>query len=156
MMSLTLAQSEPLVPFPGCLGLFWLSVPALSLVELHLLCLCWGSVGVWSFSTFFSTSCLARLLGPLSSKAFSFWFLIAFSSLNNLPLAFQKRWLSKVLFLIWDQELILEVRIEHRPFLSLCIPSVLILLQVLWELYKEGRKRKVQTFVWQGAFSPWH
>lgn len=55
------------------------------------------------------------MLCSLSSKAFSFWFLIAFSSLNNLRLAFQKLWLSEVLFLSWDPELILEVETEHCP-----------------------------------------
>lgn len=42
---------------------------------------------------------LAHILCPPSSKACSFCFLIAFSSLKNLPLAYQKCWLSKVLFL---------------------------------------------------------
>jgi hypothetical protein len=81
-----LAQPAQLVLFPD---LLWLNVPASSLVEL-LLCLHWGSVGVWSSSTFFSASSLAQMLCPPSSKAFSFWFLIGFSSLNSLPLAFQK------------------------------------------------------------------
>lgn len=53
---------------------------------------------------------LAPMPCPPFSKASSFCFLIAFSSLKSLPLAYQKLWLSRVLFLMWDQELILEAK----------------------------------------------
>lgn len=114
------------------------------------------SVGVWSCSILFSTLVLARMLCPPSSKPFSFCFLIAFSSLTNLPLAYQKLWLSKVLFLIWDQELILEVKILNTDYSFLSVSTVLLLFQVLWELCKEEKKRKAQTLVFQDAFLPWH
>lgn len=58
----------------------------------------------------------------------------------------------KVLFLIWDRELILEVKKLNIDSFSV---SILLLLRVLWALYKEERKRKAQTFGFQGAFLPW-
>lgn len=98
-------------------------------VELHLLCPPWGwewSVGVWSSSILFSILLLAPMLCPPFSKSSSFCFLIAFSSLKSLPLAYQKLWLSRVLFLMWDQELILEAKQLNTDSFSLgfnCSPS---------------------------------
>lgn len=104
-----------LLPVP--LQLFQLNVsPPVSLDLLGSVC-CGGAWESDHLLSAFQPLVLAQMLCPLSSKAFSFWFSKAFSSLKSLPLAFQKLWLSKVLFQIWDQGLVLEVRTEHCFFL---------------------------------------
>lgn len=109
-LTLSCTPSAP----PGPLLLLWWNVPAFestwttstvsglgvgiergSLVFFHPL-----------FNPLFWHKCSALF----SSQAFPFCFSRVFSSLKNLPLAYQKLWLPKVLFLIWDQELILEVK----------------------------------------------
>lgn len=90
-----------LVPAPPC------STPAVerSSPPVWLNCRCLvsqGGGGAWEPGlprSPFQPLLLAHILCPPSSKACSFCFLIAFSSLKNLPLAYQKCWLSKVLFL---------------------------------------------------------
>lgn len=68
------------------------------------------------FNPWFWHECSALL--PLRLSLFCF--LIAFSSFKNFTLAYQKLWLSKVLFLIWDQELILEAEKLNTDSFSLC------------------------------------
>lgn len=147
-----------LVPFQAsfysCAGMFQSSRK----VELHLLCPPWGwewSVGVWSSSILFSIPLLAQMLCPPFSKASSFCFLIAFSSLKSLPLAYQKLWLSKVLFLIWDQELILEAKKLNTDYFFLSV-SQLFPFSFRFCGSCARKRRKALTVVFQDAFLPWH
>lgn len=112
-------------------------------------------MGVWSSSTLFSVPLLAPRLCPPFSKAFSFLFLIAFSSLKSLPLAYQKLWLSKVLFLIWDQELILEAKKPGTLTISFSLCFNFSFSFRVWGSCARKR-RKAQTFVFQDASLPWH
>lgn len=94
--------SKGLSSSPSCLLLLlWQNVPALESGWPSATLSAWGvgySVGAWSPAIFFSSPASGNFLCPPSSQAFSFYFLIAFSSLKNLPPAYQKLWLLKVLF----------------------------------------------------------